>query len=316
MRNYLLFVFLIALLSCRTNSEDCPNPGACDDEMLRFAVVGDWGVAGAGNQAKVAEAMNTIANQCPYDFIISVGDNFYPSGVSSTQDPQWQASFESIYSGSGLFCPWYVVLGNHDYKEDVDAEIAYSQQSSRWTMPSRYFSKSFYYGLGNHADFYFLDTNPYQEDLVRSVHASPLTYPDLIPSDTLGQTHWLDSLLTRSTANWKIVVGHHPVYTCGLRKNQRQYIAKLKPMMERNDVAMYLAGHEHDLQIHHPDSTNTRYVVCGAGGIARPINAPFEFTDFAAGRSGFMVFELSNEVMHIQVFNENAELLYEERVSK
>lgn len=316
MRRQLLFILIIALLGCRTNTEDCLYPNPCDEKLLRFAVIGDWGIAGAGNQMKVAEAMNTIANQCPYDFIISVGDNFYPSGVSSLQDPQWQASFEGIYNGSGLFCPWYVVLGNHDYKQDVDAEIAYSQQSSRWNMPSRYFSKSFYFGLGSRADFYFLDTNPYQEDLVRAAQSNPLTYPDLIPSDTIGQTHWLDSLLVQSSANWKIVVGHHPVYTCGMRKNQRQFMARLKPLMERNEVSLYLAGHEHDLQIHHPDSTDTRYVVCGAGGIIRPINAPFDFTDFAISRSGFMVFELGNETMHILVYDENASLLYEERVTK
>ena len=151
---------------------------------------------------------------------------------------------------------------------------------------------------------------------MRSVQFSPQSYPDLIPSDTLGQTHWLDSLLTHSSATWKIVVGHHPVYTCGLRKNQRQYMAKLQPMMERNEVSMYLCGHEHDLQIHHPAGSPTRYVVCGAGGISRPIISPFDFTQYAEGRSGFMVFELSDQVMHIQVFDENAQLLYEERVSK
>ena len=316
MRGYLAGISLILLLGCRTNSEECNFTQGCEPEFLRFAVVGDWGVSGAGNQSKVAAAMNIVANQCPYDFVISTGDNFYPSGVNSVSDPQWQSSFESIYSGSGLLCPWYVVLGNHDYKEDVDAEIAYTQVSNRWNMPSRYFSKSFYYGLGNHADFYFLDTNPYQEDLVRSVNLAPLSYPDLIPSDTLGQTHWLDSLLSASSATWKIVVGHHPIYTCGLRKNQRQYMVKLKPIMEQHDVAMYLCGHEHDLQIHKPTGSSMRYVVCGAGGIARPINPPFDFTEYAEGRSGFMVFELSDQVMHIQVFNENAELLYEDRVFK
>ena len=49
-------------------------------------------------------------------------------------------NFESVYTDPSLECDWYVALGNHDYKGEVQAEIAYSKISRRWNMPARYFA--------------------------------------------------------------------------------------------------------------------------------------------------------------------------------
>jgi len=45
-------------------------------------------------------------------------------------DPQWQSSFEKVYTASSLQVPWHVVLGNHDYHHDPDAQIAYARPAS------------------------------------------------------------------------------------------------------------------------------------------------------------------------------------------
>src|SRR6201995_5214064 len=77
----------------------------------------------------------------PNDFVISCGDNFYPSGVVSENDPLFNFSFENIYTAHSLQCDWYPVFGNHDWHSDVDAQIRYSKVSRRWNMPARYYSK-------------------------------------------------------------------------------------------------------------------------------------------------------------------------------
>src|SRR6201996_3149935 len=116
-------------------------PKVKDDYTLHFMALGDWGRNGEYDQTEVAKQMGIWGAEHPNNFVISCGDNFYPSGVVSEFDPLWHYSFENIYTAHSLQCDWYPVFGNHDYHTDVDAQIRYSKVSRRWMMPSRYYSK-------------------------------------------------------------------------------------------------------------------------------------------------------------------------------
>ena len=37
-------------------------------------------------------------------------------------------------------CPWYGVLGNHEYRGNTQAMMDYSEISRRWNMPDRYYT--------------------------------------------------------------------------------------------------------------------------------------------------------------------------------
>ena len=91
-------------------------------------------------------------------FTISVGDNFYEEGVRSTEDPKWAALFEQIYTAPALQSRWDVILGNHDYRGDVQPQIDYSGNSPRWRMPARYYSRRETLADGTAVDFFYLDT--------------------------------------------------------------------------------------------------------------------------------------------------------------
>ena len=75
---------------------------------------------------KVQWEMGVVAKKFKAEFVVSTGDNFYPNGVRSTRDYNWIASFENIYTAQSLQTDWFVVLGNHDYRGDPQAEIDYS----------------------------------------------------------------------------------------------------------------------------------------------------------------------------------------------
>lgn len=47
-------------------------------QALRFLAIGDWGRQGEWNESGVARAMAARAAQGGLDFVVSVGDNFYP----------------------------------------------------------------------------------------------------------------------------------------------------------------------------------------------------------------------------------------------
>ena len=134
------------------------------DNALNFAVVGDWGRQGEFHQRDVAGQMAKAMAGLGGSFIISTGDNFYPAGVASVQDPLWQGSFEQIYHHAWLQRDWYAILGNHDYAGNVDAQIEYGKISRRWHMPARY-SRLMKKLAGSRGSlFVFLDTNGHDPD--------------------------------------------------------------------------------------------------------------------------------------------------------
>ena len=77
------------------------GPGELPSQaVLRRWQVGDWGRNGVYNQSLVAAAMGRVAGDL--DFVVSVGDNFYESGLTSVLDPQFDTSFREIYTAPNL----------------------------------------------------------------------------------------------------------------------------------------------------------------------------------------------------------------------
>src|SRR5262249_27389324 len=68
---------------------------------------------------------------------------------------------------------------------------------------------------------------------------------------------WLESALASSTARWKIVIGHHPRWsTAGSKFQQARALRKLiLPTLCRH-ADLYLAGHEHTLEVHEDDCSD------------------------------------------------------------
>lgn len=275
-------------------------------DALHFLVIGDWGRHGEDGQNETAGRLAAAARKVDPAFVISVGDNFYPNGVASIDDPAWQASFEDVYTDHALHTDWYVVLGNHDYRGNPQAQIDYSQRSRRWHMPARYFTKTFEAGedSGIKAQFFFIDTSPFIEDYQQQ----PDKYA-VEDQDVARQLRWLESELQKSTARWKIVVGHHPVYTVGKRKKevgggiQKELERTLVPLLEKYRVQAYLAGHEHDLQVIRRKGGTVTYLVSGAGSEVRPLGVPDPDDGrlFAAATAGFMAFALTADALKVEV---------------
>jgi hypothetical protein len=240
--------------------------------------------------------------------VVALGDNFYPDGVASTLDPQWQTSFESVYTAHSLHCPWYVTIGNHDYHGNVQAQIDYDTVSQRWTCPSRYFTHRFVEeddGKEVSLLLVIIDTSPLQQ----SYHKQPDKYSDLAKQDTARQMRWLDSVLRTSTDTWVVVAGHHPMYSGGKRKGLASDIElRCKAMFEKYHVAAYFAGHEHDLQ-YHEDGSGIGYVVSGAASELRP-TGKMEFTKFAKSKNGFVTVTASPKQLVIRFVDTKGKEMY------
>jgi tartrate-resistant acid phosphatase type 5 len=289
-------------------SEDLsPSASVPSDYPLNFLAIGDWGRNGEHKQVETAAQMGEFARNNRSDFIISVGDNFYPRGVASEHDPLWNHSFENIYTAHSLQTDWYAVLGNHDYGSDPDAQTRYGKISRRWQMPSRYYTKEV--SLGDDkgkALFVMIDTQPIIHEI-----------KDQQPEKQLA---WLNETLQNAPKDvkWKIVVGHHPYYTVGPRiKNYDTLTIRkaLADVFEKHKVDVYLSGHDHSLQHLKPEGY-THQFISGAGSELTDVNKGIPYSRFQASENGFMYFSVDSNRLNVKVIDLKGTTLYETQLKK
>ena len=270
---------------------------------LNFAVIGDWGRQGRSDQREVAQQMAVACEQAKARFVISLGDNFYSKGVTSVDDPQWQQSFENVYTASSLQVPWYPILGNHDYYGNCDAQIEYGKTHPRWAMPSRYFKQTHQVDAVTQAEFFYIDTSPMILNYQRSGN-----YSDLNSQDPQKQMKWLEESLAASKASWKIVFGHHPIHSAGEgHGDQPELVAALLPLLAKYQVQAYFAGHDHDLQ--HLQASGVHLFVSGAGSEHRPVKGVPQ-SKFHVASSGFAMASLRANELELRLIDNQGKLLY------
>ena len=246
-------------------------------------------------------------------FTVSVGDNFYDTGVQSVSDPQWRTSFEDVYIHPALQTPWYVALGNHDYRGVPQAQVDYARTSPRWRMPARYFTHSHAAPDGQRVDLFVLDTSPMVRRYDSITEATQLR-ANVESQDVPAQLRWLDAALGRSTAAWKIVAGHHPVFSGGSEHGSTpELIAQVKPLLERHGVQLFMNGHDHDLQ--HIVVGPVTYICTGAGSKTRPPSA-IAGTRFCSDRSGFTAYRIMGNRLHIDFVDYIGAVLHRAEVAR
>ncbi len=296
---------------------DADQPAPFDTTAFNFLVVGDWGRNGYFNQSDVARGMGRYGAAIKNRFTISTGDNFYTSGVTGLDDPKWKRSFEDIYKAPALQSRWYAVLGNHDWYGNVPSQILYSRQSPRWYMPGQYYATEMAFGdpaaPGGQTRvlFVFIDSTP----LATDPEARDRFSRTGVWNDD-SQVAWLDQTLSNSDAQWKIVVGHHPIYVGSNRYSDNpRLVSLLVPIFERTGVQAYICGHDHNLQHHRPSGSPVDYFISGAGSLTRQVR----LTDsdlFSLETPGFMAASMTRNQMSVRFLDANARLVYAANVPR
>lgn len=219
------------------SSSEAVTPSS-SSPLFSFAALGDVGTGNKG-QHKVADAMVSYNNINPFSLFLLTGDNIYENGDIAEVGAAFEYPYRFFRSKS---IPFYAVLGNHDIRTDNgEGQLQYRG----YNMQGRYYT--FTKGI---AQFFALDTNK----------NAPLA----------EQLAWLEENLANSSATWKIVFGHHPVYSSGFHGNTARLIESLPPLFERYGVQLYFNGHDHNYERTKPIE-GTTYLTCGAGAKLRPV---------------------------------------------
>jgi hypothetical protein len=264
-----------------------------------------------------ASGMNQIStamtNYCrdiaTCNFGLLLGDNVYPVGATLGADGVDDAKrFKDMLAdpfGNIVHEPddylTYSLLGNHDYmtsREAAFAQIEFLENADGFYMDGPFYTAR-PPGADGRIELFMIDTNmmlatvPVLEahlnddgsekpsDVVTELDY----YVEPLSDAEKNMVHWLEDQLKKSTAEWKIVVGHHPLWSSKGEKHQETRVLRglILPMLCRYADA-YIAGHSHTLEVH-TDSCETAlgyateeplvHVISGAASRQRPLHTSF-----------------------------------------
>jgi hypothetical protein len=258
------------------------------ESAIRVLAFGDFG-NGSPEQKTLAQTIATYHRGQRFNFAVTLGDNFYSVGMESPDDPRWQSWFEQLYGPLGI--TFYAALGNHDWghPDSPAAEILYSGKTPTWRMPAAHYTFT-----AGPVQFFALDTQ--------------------VIALSEKQRQWLDTELARSTARWKVVYGHHPIYSGGNYEDRPDLIRSLLPIL-RNRVDVYLCGHDHNLQALQAED-GVRFFIAGGGGAGLYDLREYERTIFASRTNGFAVLEADQTRLTVKFVDVAGATVYEDTVRK
>ena len=275
------------------------------DKKFNFYVANDLGRNGYYDQKTIAELMGVMAeNGADPEFVLATGDVHHFEGVRSVNDPLWMTNYELIYSHPELMIDWFPLLGNHEYRGNTQAVQDYSNVSRRWTMPARYYTKTF-------ADkdmtirVVWIDTAP----LIDKYRNEKETYPDACKQEQ--QLAWIDSVLTSAKEDWIIVPGHHPIYA-ETPKDESERLdmqARLDPILRKHKVDMYICGHIHNFQHVRVPGSNIDYITNSSGSLSRKVK-PIEGTVFCSPASGFSIVSANKKTLELRMIDKDGNVLH------
>ncbi len=240
--------------------------------QLRFVALADNG-SGDRNQYAVGEAMARYHQQNPYSLVILAGDNIYNNGEIEKIKIAFEQPYQALLRQGVKF---RACLGNHDIRtENGEPQLRYPG----YNMQGRYYTYR-----ETIAQFFALDTNS--------------------NADWNRQLAWLEQELSRSSARWKIVYGHHPIYSSGRYGTNTAFVNLLTPLFKKYGVQLYINGHEHNYE-RTPAIDGTTYLITGIGGAAlRPVGRS-ELTAFSTSQFGFSALEVYDDRIEIQGIGTN-----------
>lgn len=233
---------------------------------VRLAAVGDTG----DDASRVAAGLRALHSIDPIDAIILLGDNVYPCGVSSETDPAW-SRVEPLRIG----VPIYPILGNHDYGNPVGLggrtvvcghPSPQSQVDKSGVWPDwRFHARNYRLALGE-LDVFLIDTTPIARGWRESFQGS---HSSQVIKEGLAEA------LSESAATWKIVVGHHTIFSSGSHGRsdnlERRNMRTLLPILAQGQVDLYLCGHDHHLEVIGRNQ-QPQFAISGAGSRLRKID--------------------------------------------
>jgi 3',5'-cyclic AMP phosphodiesterase CpdA len=243
------------------------TPPADPAAPYRFVVTGD---TGSGCQEEF-DAIARLQAIDP-DFVLLAGDLAYLEGTAGDVRARLLVPFAPVFATT----PVYAVIGNHDHRTNDGQPLL-----NAMVLPTN--------TTDGTERFYSFDWGNCH---VAGLDSTTTTDPGS------SQATWLDADLAASTATWKFVFFHYPLYSSSRHGSDLTVRANLEPILNARHVDIVFNAHDHDYERSYPmlaavptdvgsdpnyvDPQGTIYIVTGGGGQALYDNGTSSFTAISA----------------------------------
>lgn len=245
---------------------------AVEPRPFRFLYLGDLQNDVLEVGARVARQAQRTAPDAA--LVVHAGD-LVQQRDGDPHDAEWG---EWTESGGALLAsvPQLPAAGNHEYLETrtFDGDTDYTRLGPHWAAQ---FALPTNGALGAEATSYVVDHQGARFIVLDTTSALNFGTLD-------AQRDWLRKALDGAEGRWKIVIMHHPVFSCGRNYEPTRIRSTFRPVLETNGADLVLQGHDHCYsRVSDPDAGpigagQTRplagpvYVVSIAGGKMYPLN--------------------------------------------
>jgi acid phosphatase len=272
--------FALSVLGQNANFNGIPDSQLGENE-IRFAAIGDAGT-GSKDQYKTAQQMLQAQGKTNFNLLLFLGDNIYENGSPKDFEKKFIKPYAPLFKRGVEFRG---VLGNHDARSENGVLL---QQMILNMGTKTYYS---FEKKDKLVEFFAIDST-------NMVMETP-------PSETIEQLKWFEEALAKSTAKWKVVFLHHPLYSSadrhGLNGPDNEEMLRVRKLLEplyiKYGVQISINGHDHVYERTKPQN-GVNYFTSGAGGKLRKGNFKVDSPFFASGNdqvSSFMLFSIKPE---------------------
>tara|TARA_B000000565_G_scaffold93919_1_gene69582 strand:- start:4625 stop:5500 length:876 start_codon:yes stop_codon:yes gene_type:complete len=214
------------------------------DETNIFCFVGDAGEVNAIQSVVVSALTNS---ECTT--LWHLGD-ITQLGVRSINDPELYESFLNPFKpflDTGI--PFYLAVGNHDYKGDPKVYLEVAKQYPSIHHPNNFYTKKF-----GELCFFILDTTIF--DKLYYFHKRG------------SQIRWLKEEVDRlkNQCKFSIALAHHPLFSSGDRDRANPQLAIFLENYVFGTFDIYVTGHNHVLA-DEGDHKKTRQLISATGAL-------------------------------------------------
>lgn len=231
------------------------NPAPPDDQVVRLVAMGDTRTGDSG-QVQLGSALYHVDETRPLDGIILLGDNLSFTGDPKFFDENFSQPYDALLRNGVRF---FATLGNHDV---AGGFAGFQMNHPLFNMGGkRYYTRTFGENL---TQVFFLDSNSFVND------------PE--------QIAWFTKGLDASTATWKVVAMHYPIYGATRKYPTPDQMLKriIEPLLVEGEVDVVVCGHNHVYQRFRPVS-GVHYFTAGSGGCLDENSILWEDPDLLAG---------------------------------
>lgn len=306
-QKWIFIILVLSVFGCNYKQNGEPLP---PQSSYNFFIISDIGQTQNFGNDSIAVILNKLAPVLKPRFIISSGDFFHNAGVKSTSDSLWDLTNSKIFASPFMKIDVYPVNGNHEYIGNPQATVDYSNINQHWKMEALNYTFVKKIDSIHAVRFIMVDTAPFVEKYQRDPK-----YHRVKLQNWKKTTQWLDSVLQTSKEEWKVVVGHHPIYTSDFGQgNTYELIRYVDPLLKKYKVDMYFSGHIHKFE--HVRRDGMDYFSTANGGSVPRIATPWPNTVFVKKTLGFTVCTVSKDKFSVYFVDKSGKVVYTHQATK